>query len=157
MVNPKSKKRAEARLPDLSVHPSHEIRPDECFDDSIDKTMDRFPTVWYDGCCEYQIYRNETRVDAGQSKAGMLVDFAVGLCTRPLKPDDITDDRWADVVRVDCAHGNGAHVDDYRPRNKEKNYDVVPSDVREDIDAAMVWAIKSVNEVADELVEECEE
>lgn len=118
--------------------------------------MDRFQTAWYDGCCEYQIYRNETRVDSDQPKAGMLVDFAVGLCSRPLNPTQ-ANDSWEDVVRVDCAHGKGAHVDDYRPRNKEKNYDVVPNDVSGDIDAAMVWAVKFVDQVADELLEECEE
>jgi hypothetical protein len=77
-------------------------------------------------------------------QTGQLTDFAVSLQTRP----EGSDEGWSDVERVDCAHGSGVHVDQYKADGtKKKVHEVVPDDCRKSLDKALTWALDYIWDV----------
>lgn len=81
---------------------------------------------------DLQVVSRTVRADQG----GRLVDFAVCLQARAADADE----GWAEVERVDCAHGF-VHVDRLDADGRAiKDKDLVPGDCRTDLDRAMTWA-----------------
>jgi hypothetical protein len=67
--------------------------------------------------------------------SGELLEFATMLQVRAEGADG-----WNDVVRVDCSHGF-VHIDRYRPDGTSmKDEASVPTECRDDLDAALKWA-----------------
>lgn len=127
MVNPKSGKRAERRLPRISGAPEPKATPEPA---TWTETV--VSSVWLGDTWEGQVVQRYVRIE----QTGELVEFAIMLQVRPAD----TDEAWIDVERVDCAH-DFVHVDRCsKDGTTRKETNVVPPGVRGDLDAAVRWA-----------------
>lgn len=91
------------------------------------------------------MYQRENRDD----QTGELMNFAVGFSVRPA----LSEEDWVQVVRVDVAHGF-VHVDHYRrDGERSKCTECVPERCKNDLDAALKWAIDFVWEIEERMSE----
>jgi hypothetical protein len=118
-----------ARSADLSVPLPRDL--EEYDGDHVDISED----VVYAG--EAGAYEMQVVVRSVRSQQnGQLVDFAACLQARLRDVDE----GWADVERVDCAHGY-VHVDRFdADGTPTKDATIVPAECKTDLDLAIVWA-----------------
>lgn len=125
-----------SRLADMSVTPDgDDIRPAEYHDEAILRDDIVTTEIVPFGNCELLVYVRQTRICVDQPKAGMLLDFAVGLNFA----DESTDGDWTEIIRVDTEHGF-VHMDDFSSGSKVKHTDDIPHEAQTDIDQALVFA-----------------
>lgn len=116
MVNPKQKLRQEKRLPNMAIEPPPDMPQ---YKGEKYRKERKFPTP-IDDEYEGQVVQWEDRAEG----SNMLVGFAVMLQLRPLDSDE----GWADVVRVDIAHGF-VHVDSQDARGvRDKDENRIPAE-----------------------------
>ena len=124
MINPKSRRRSEKRLPSKSLEPQADLPPLPPPDELITRTT---KTLVWNADPDLEVYVVDRRTLDSQER---LVDFALVVTARH-GPDE----EWREVIKIDTAHRT-VHVHQSGLRDTAS----VPPDCRVNIDRAHAWA-----------------
>lgn len=138
MVNRKSRRRQEKRLPVMDVAPAPDLGAMPPREDRAEPLQLAFPVTASDHVARAQVVQRTTEC----LSTGRLVDFAV-----MFQQWSARDSRWIDIVRVDTAHRQ-VHVHRVDLDEGQVDAAVVPADCRSNIDRAYQWAIGYIWECA---------
>ena len=124
MINPKSRRHSEKRLPSMSLEPRADLPPLPPPDELITRTT---KTLVWNADPDLEVYVVDRRTLNSQER---LVDFALVVTARH-GPDE----EWREVIKIDTAHRT-VHVHQSGLRDTAS----VPPDCRVNVDRAHAWA-----------------
>ncbi|MDE0517729.1 MAG: hypothetical protein OXH43_15470 [Acidimicrobiaceae bacterium] len=124
MINPKSRRRNEKRLPSMALEPKADLPP---LPPPGELTTRTTKTVAWNANPDLEVYVVDRRTLNSQHR---LVDFAVVVQAR-----NGPDEEWREMLKVDTSHRT-VHLH----RSGSRDTASVPPDCRTNVDRAHAWA-----------------
>ena len=125
MINPKSRRRDEKRLPSMALEPPADLPPLPPHEELVTHTT---KTVAWNADPDIEVQVVDRRTLDSRHR---LVDFAVIAQARTGRQE------WREAVKIDTAH-RSVHVH----RDGSRDTASVPADCRNNIDRAHWWALE---------------